>query len=372
MPISHRSTKHNQLSIQVKSMNHTGKFSSFLKGKGEKKTSPSEAFLKNGSLLLEKLIAASASNGKYDIPIRSFTCEELKRATNNFQDLFYQSRFSTISRGSWENRPILVKKFFNSSSVRFDNAQYDRLSGVIKDIVTTAQMSHHKNVLKILGCCVEFEYPALVYACSGDELLLDFMLNNKSIHNIPWRSRLNIANDVASAVLYLHSAFQEPIIYRILHPGSITVDQRGLAKIFDFSFSISLPPGKLQVQDDVIGVTGYFDYEYSVSGTVSQKNDVYSFGVLLLVLLTGEKAVRMDEEGDSIHIVNYVTHYIKRNEFNRILDTRIIEEGETIVQEQQLDITDLALRCTKDNSMDRPNMIDVAKELFEITRRSHL
>lgn len=345
-------------------MAHRRKVVSFFGGQEEE---PSQPFLHNGDLLLEKLIAAS--NGKYDIPIRSFSAEELNRATNNFVDHFHTGRFSNMCRGFWQGRPILVKKFVGSSSVPSD-AAYDTLSGVINDIATTAQMSHHKNALKLLGCCLEFKHPALVFEYSGDEHILGLLLNSNSNRSLTWKSRLKIAGDIANVVLYLHTAFSTPIIYRILNPQNIIVDKYDVAKIFDFSFSISLPPGKLQIQDDVIGITGFIDYEYYTSGLVSQKTDVYSFGVLLLVLLTGQKAVFSDQEGDKIHLVHYVKDCISRNQLNHIVDPKIAEGREIVSNAQQLHaFLDLAFRCTQDRARDRPNMIDVAKELLEIRRR---
>ncbi|KAL3515413.1 hypothetical protein ACH5RR_022315 [Cinchona calisaya] len=336
--------------------------------KRRKEETPSKLFLQNGSLLLEKLIAAS--NGKYDVPIQSFTAKELMGATNNFVDNFHTGRFSNICRGSWQDRPILVKKFIGYTVVVPSDTVYDTLSGVVNDIATSAQMSHHKNVAKLLGCCLEFNHPALVYEYSGDEHLLDALLNSNSNRLLSWKSRLKIAADIANVVLYLHTAFHTPIIYRILNPRNIIVDKYDVAKIFDFSFSISLPPGKMQIHDDVIGITGYFDYDYCISGLVSQKTDVFCFGVFLLVLLTGQGALCTDQEGDQIHIVEYVKDCISRNEMNEIVDGRISEREEIVLNPQQLSVfIDLALRCSQDWGKDRPNMIDVAKELLEIRRQ---
>lgn len=346
-------------------MGHIRRIQVFHKRKKEEK--PSQLFLQNGGLLLEKLIAVS--NGKYDTPIRSFTAEELVGSTNNFVDHFHTARFSNMCRGSWKERPILVKKFTGSFIVPTD-AVYDTLSGVLTDIATNATMNHHKNVLKLLGCCLEFNHPALVYEYSGDEHLLSVLLESTSNRLLSWKSRLKIAGDIANAVLYLHTAFHTPIIYRILNPRNIIIDKYDVAKLFDFSFSVSLPPGKLQIQDDVIGITGYLDYEYYTSGLVSQKTDVFSFGVLLLVLLSGKAAIFRDQEGDQMHIVHYVQDQISRNEWKNIVDPGISKSAEVVSNVQQLQaFTDLAYRCTQDLGKNRPNMIDVAKELLEMRRQ---
>ncbi|KAM3308659.1 hypothetical protein P3S67_010403 [Capsicum chacoense] len=103
-------------------------------------------------------------------------------------------------------------------------------------------------------------------------------------------SRLQIANEVISAVVFLHTEFTTSIIHRNIKPDKVMIDQSsGGAKIVDFSLSISLPLGKLEVEYVVCGKFCYIDPEYVISGTVTQKVDVYSFGILLFELLTGKE-----------------------------------------------------------------------------------
>lgn len=106
---------------------------------------------------------------------------------------------------------------------------------------------------------------------AGTELLSNFLYHHNENRSFSWIKRLAVASDIASAILYLHTALRIQIIYRDIKPDKIIVDQHGVAKLFDFSLSISLPPGEFQVEDGVTGTVGFIDPEYLTSEFVSQK-----------------------------------------------------------------------------------------------------
>uniref|UniRef100_A0A5B7C8D1 Protein kinase domain-containing protein n=1 Tax=Davidia involucrata TaxID=16924 RepID=A0A5B7C8D1_DAVIN len=333
-------------------------------------SSSSSSFLRNGSMLLEELIASC--NGRYNIPIRNFSAKDLLKATNNFEEhQFIRAGAGDyeIYKGFLEERPILVKKFKN----------YSTPSYAIRDVVIMSQMSNHKNVARLFGYCLEFEIPVLVYDYSGDEPLSNFLYNidEASGHEdklLSWKSRLRIAKDIANAVTYLHTALSRPVVNRDLKPSKIMVDQYGVAKLFDFSLSISIPLGESHVEDDPVGTFGFLDPQYHISCFVTEKSDVYSFGMFLLVLLTGQLPISVDrkEAGLEFSLINFVEKHVDMNQFTKILDPRILGGRGGIEQEQQLRaFLALALRCIEPKGEDRPEMIDVAKELRQIERSVH-
>ncbi|KAI7991452.1 Wall-associated receptor kinase 3 [Camellia lanceoleosa] len=97
-----------------------------------------------------------------------------------------------------------------------------------------------------------------------------------SVHNgsLSWKSRLSIANDIASALVYLHTAFSTPIVHRNLKPSIFIVDQGGVAKLLDFSLSILIPLGESQVEDMLVGTYGFAEPEYIATGILTRKTDV--------------------------------------------------------------------------------------------------
>lgn len=333
---------------------------SFLK-KSCKEKEVSSSYLENGSNLLEDL--ASASNCAYDTPFRNFSVKEIISATSNFREIVISDTTGFIYQGSFQHRLILVKRYRLLG-------RCNRLSSYInRDIVISLMMSHQKNVLRFLGCCLDFKFPVLVYEYTGhDQLLHDVLFNRKDCESLPWRKRLKVATDVANAIVYLHTAFSTPIVHRSLSTRNIIVDQFGAAKLLDFSLCISLPPGESQVKDTVVGVTGYLDPEYAMTGIVTEKTDVYMFGVLLLVLLTGKKSLSIN--GEYVYLDGLMPDPMEKDCLIKCLaDVIAGERGET-KEKQLVDAAELALRCIKHDIEDRPNMIDVAKELRGIWRSS--
>ncbi|KAL2513117.1 Protein kinase superfamily protein [Abeliophyllum distichum] len=174
------------------------------------------------------------------------------------------------------------------------------------------------------------------------------------------RDRLKIANGIARVFACLHNAFPRPIINRNLRPDRVIIDQNGVAKMFDFSDAMLLPPGKLEIEDSLQGAFSYIDPEYVKSGIVTPKIDVYCFGALILVLVTGKHV-----EYQCLALENCC--YLDTK--NLTVDPRILKENGGMEEKKQFqDVLALALKCTQAKGEDRPDMIYVAKELCRIEK----
>lgn len=344
-----------------------GKQSSSLTIRGKQKET---FFLENGSMLLEKML--SFCNEKCT-PLRNFSSKEILLATNNFDThVIKDEGHYTLYKGSFGSHLVSIKKYGGHG---WTLATLKSLA--ICDIVMTSQMSKHKNVLKLIGYCLEFEIPVAVYEYAGSVRLSKF-LDSRVVTNevklvLFWKSRLRIANQIANAIVYLHTALPKPVIHRDLKPAGVIIDQLGVAKLFDLSLSISIPDGETQVEDLVTGTFGFVDPEYFMSSFVSGKSDVYSFGVMLLILLTGQMVFDMGRGEDVAHLVTYVKKYFDEDCFKEIVDPIILGEGAGSEKDQQLQaFLALALRCTQEQGENRPDMIDVARELRKIERSNHV
>ncbi|XP_027094802.1 serine/threonine-protein kinase ZRK1-like [Coffea arabica] len=329
----------------------------FRKRQKEDETSP--FFLENGGALLEELMASFG--GRYENPIRTFSLKELLGATTDFTERVVLRDSGCMFRGFLGEKQILVKRF-----CAYEDISPHVFRGPIRDIAVSSQMSHVKNILKLRGCCLELKFPALVYECSATKLLADLLYHPDVEKLLSWKSRMQIAKGIANAIAYLHNAFATPIVYRNLKPSTVILDKDGTPKLFDFSLSVKLPPGKSQVEDVVMGTWGFVDPEHLESGIVTEKTDVYSIGVLLLVLLTGKEAMCKNHVGKKVDIVDYVKYYIDKNQSNNILDPRISMEGNVMQDKQLQAFLDLAMMCTQTKAPNRPDMIQVAKELCKI------
>ncbi|KAL3366059.1 hypothetical protein AABB24_010951 [Solanum stoloniferum] len=210
----------------------------FPSASAEKRKKEYDCYLQNGSCVLEEFLALCDGNCR--IPIRYFTAIEIDRAIKHTKSKMELSNVYMVT-GSLDNRLVLV---------RFNNCEFNNIH---RDIAITAQMSHLKNVLRLVGCCLEFEEPVMVYEYVEGISLSDLLFKKGNINkksSLSWGNRLRISNKVASAIVFLHTEFTTPIIHRDLKAQNVIIDEKsGVAKIVDFSLSISLPPGELEVQD---------------------------------------------------------------------------------------------------------------------------
>ncbi|EOA25819.1 hypothetical protein CARUB_v10019188mg [Capsella rubella] len=319
-------------------------------------------FLDNGSIFLRELIADC--NGK-SIPIRSFSPDQILKATNNFdsscfvsQDVYYK-----WYRGQIEDRPYMIKRFAE------DEITGHRVEEVYNDIVLSARMSNHSNFLKLLGCCLEFPFPVLVFEFAEHGVLNQrggIVVNGEECL-LPLSLRLKIGKEIANAVTYLHMAFPKIIIHRDVKPMHVFLDKNWTAKFSDLSFSISLPEGKSRIEVEwILGTAGYLDPLYYATSFVTEYTDVYSFGVFLLVILTGKPVVFTGSDGDPQGVLSYVRRLFEDGKLDEVIDPMLMKDISSGQRLQVEECVVFALRCCEERDEDRPKMIQVAKELKRI------
>uniref|UniRef100_A0A803LUS8 Protein kinase domain-containing protein n=2 Tax=Chenopodium quinoa TaxID=63459 RepID=A0A803LUS8_CHEQI len=238
-------------------------------------------------------------------------------------------------------------------------------------------MSTHNKVHKLLGCCLETKVPVLIYEWVAAETLEDrILLKDEKQNKLPvleWKDRLRIAWEISCAVSYFHSAFPRPFIHGYLEPLSVFLNQDNAAILSNFSLSASIPEGQNFVVDHFVEETrGYEAPEYQTRREFTEYTDVYSFGVLFLVLLTGKDAtfscICIGENAKSTNIIDWVTSKIRNKRISEIVDP-VINNSEIPASELSASI-DLALRCTSFQAYKRPTMEDVEIELCNMLRSS--
>ncbi|MQM07425.1 hypothetical protein Taro_040261 [Colocasia esculenta] len=350
-------------------------------------------FTRNGELLLQKQI--SFSQGRSN-PIRTFTLGELQDATHNF-DQTCRLDFLSFKYyiGILDDSQVVVK----NANVDENSAGDDDDSLVEEHITEIVVLTNvrHRNIVRLLGCCLEARVPLLVYEFipNGD---LGYNLDRwRTAGPPPWTTRLQIAIDVANAVSYLHCHnISRPIVHKNLKIETIILDEDNTAKLTGFGYSVSMPPDTTQVQEDGYrGSVSYLDPEYVTTGTVTEKVDVYAFGVLLLELMTGTSLfsssyeplfnMRASLEGlrdPLLPHVEPVRTFLPEGEDSAKLYQLAVEEvcleklvadASTALQgsaggnaEQVRALAQLALKCAGPKMQERPAMKEVAKELKRI------
>ncbi|XP_031124508.1 wall-associated receptor kinase-like 1 [Ipomoea triloba] len=319
-------------------------------------------FKHNGGLLLEQqLLAKEGSIEKAKI----FTISELDKATDNFDAnrIVGRGGQGTVYKGMLiDGQIIAVKK-----SQAMDENQ---LVPFINEVVILSQINH-RNVVKLLGCCLETEVPILVYEFIPNGTLFSLIHNNFGDDLIPlsWDIRLRITSEVASALAYLHSATSVPIYHRDIKSSNILLDEKFRAKISDFGTSRSISIDQTHLTTIVKGTFGYLDPEYFQSSQFTDKSDVYSFGVVLVELLTGQKPIIFDINDDEER--SLITRFLlcmEENNLSKILDVEVLEKGK---DEDVVAVAWLAQRCLNLNGKKRPTMKEVAAELDAIRASCH-
>lgn len=325
-------------------------------------------FQKNGSLLLEELIASSG--GKYN-SIRTFSSHQILQATDNFnwRNAICEDRFVWY-KGKIENRTVLIKNYREEPfNFKPDN--------IYRDISVSSMMSSHKNVLKLLGCCLEFPTPVLVCEYPENGALTYIYTSEGIIKPLAWNVRLKIAREIADAVTYLHTQFPRIIINRDLKLKNIFLDENWTAKLTSFSLSIPIPEGESGVEDMVVGTTGHGENEYMTTGFVTENVDVYSLGAMMLSLLTGKSWSNPHpyEDDSYMRLPDYVEECLRQGVFTKLIDPSMLNSVDENVPDhsrvQMEAFVELSLRCVGLRpGEDKPLMIDVAKELKHIEKQT--
>lgn len=330
--------------------------------RSNKSSSRELSSLKNGGLLLEKLIRIS--NGDYN-PFCIFTEHELKQATKDYhQDLvcLVDDNYR-LFQGVLENRgPVLIKK---------TNEHEELVEYCIREIAIAAYVSSNANLVKLLGCCLESKVPIIVFEyVSGN--LSDYLHNKKEL--IPWRQRIRIAAQVADAIAYLHLGKPRPLIHRHVKTENVLLDDNLNAKLFDFGLSLEVPEGETSVEALLEGTIGFLAPETVVTESFNEKTDVFAFGATLIEILTGREPHNVFIEA-SDHLTNHDTTPVvessslasvsspKRRDLLMFLKAILIKDGMDNALEAS---AELAASCVEILPEKRPTIEEVAKKLKDI------
>lgn len=303
-------------------------------------------FIRNGGKLLE----AMQSNQK---TLSIFTAEDLKKATNNYDEnnvLGQEQHFGITYKGILHEVSQIVT--IKSCHASFDQCHIEVL---IRKLVSLSQFGH-RNVVKLLGCCLETQIPLVVYEFISVKSLLDYITDDNLARSLSWDIRLRIAADTAEALASMHSAASLPIIHGSLNSSSILLDHGFAVKVNGFSVTC-LECSCVQFYD---GMSGFLDPDYYLSSRLTEKSDVYSFGSILAELLTGKDVMSpewLEGEGD---LAKYFFGSSGGGDLLMILDDRVVIDG---YFGQLTGVAEIAKLCLSSSSQERPTMKEVATAL---------
>ncbi|KAF6981928.1 hypothetical protein CFC21_000374 [Triticum aestivum] len=293
-----------------------------------------------------------ASDSLWLVENRRFTYRELEMITNGFERVLGQGGFGRVYDGFLEDGTQVAVKLRSHSSKQG-----------VKEFLTEAQILtriHHKNLVTMIGYCKDGEYMALVYEYMSQGTLQEHIAGSE--RSLRWRQRLRIALESAQGLEYLHKGCNPPLIHRDVKATNILLNAQLEAKIADFGLSKAFDHhnGNYISTNTIVGTPGYVDPEYQATVQPTTKSDVYSFGVVLLELVTGKPAILSEPE--PMNIIHWVRQRLARGNMEGVVDTRM-HGGYNINVVWK--VAEIALKCTAQESAQRPTIADVVVQLQE-------
>ncbi|XP_034888200.1 leucine-rich repeat receptor-like protein kinase TDR [Populus alba] len=289
----------------------------------------------------------------------NFTADDVLECLSMSDKILGMGSTGTVYKAEMPGGEIIaVKKLWGKHK---ENIR--RRRGVLAEVDVLGNV-RHRNIVRLLGCCSNRECTMLLYEYMPNGNLHDLLHGKNKGDNLvgDWLTRYKIALGVAQGICYLHHDCDPVIVHRDLKPSNILLDGEMEARVADFGVA------KLIQSDEsmsvIAGSYGYIAPEYAYTLQVDEKSDIYSYGVVLMEIISGKRSVDA-EFGDGNSIVDWVRSKIKAKDgVNDILDK---DAGASIasVREEMLQMLRIALLCTSRNPADRPSMRDVVLMLQE-------
>ncbi|VAI57112.1 U-box domain-containing protein 52-like [Triticum dicoccoides] len=278
-----------------------------------------------------------------DLRYRRYSIDDIEAATHKFD------RALKIGEGGYG--PV-YKAVLDHTNVAIKILRPDASQGrkQFQQEIEILSSMRHPNMVLLLGACPE--YGCLVYEYMDYGSLEDRLCRRGNTKPIPWSIRFRIAADIATGLLFLHQAKPEPLVHRDLKPGNILLDHNFVSKISDVGLARLVPQSIAEVTQyrmtSTAGTFCYIDPEYQQTGMLTTKSDIYSFGILLLQIITTRSPMGLTHQ---------VEHAIEKGAFQEVLDPTVTDWP----VEEALAFTQLALKCAEVRKKDRP---DLGKEIL--------
>ncbi|KAM0912552.1 hypothetical protein ACQ4PT_012715 [Festuca glaucescens] len=287
-----------------------------------------------------------------------FNFFQIMDATDNFSEnrVVGWGGFGTVYKGQLSSGIMVAVKRVDEDATIFGFSSELQLTKL-----------QHTNLIRLLGWCIHRNERALVYEFMHNSSL-DCHIYDRIIGPLlDWSKRLNIIKGVIEGLVYLHKGSMLWIVHRDLKPNNILLDDNMDPKISDFGSSRTLSSDVAEeCTSRVVGTSGYKAPEYASQGIYSLKTDVFSFGILVLVIISGRKNTILDKRGDTVgDLVRDAWHIWKDQRLNELVDPAL-GNGYDIAEITRC--TQVALLCAQEDPADRPTMTDVAAMLNSESR----
>ncbi|KAG0615839.1 hypothetical protein M758_5G070900 [Ceratodon purpureus] len=290
-----------------------------------------------------------------------FSFSQLQLATRNFAEdcLLGKGSHGLVYKGVLEDgKQVAIKRATYARQLLQDESSFDNELEILSKIWSD-------KLVNLLGYTRDEDEKLLVVEFMSNGTLHDNL--HDSFSPLSWTMRIHLALQIAKGVLALHSA-SPPIIHRDIKSSNVLIDEKWNAKLGDFGLALrGHIEDMLKTSTPPAGTMGYLDPEYETPSDLSTKTDVFSFGILLLEIISGRNAIDLAYEPPSI--LDWALPLIKQGKINEILDKKIPVPGNTKPLKLMIN---LAIKCVRTSRYRRPSMFDVVEDLKDIYRKVSL
>ncbi|XBH80017.1 hypothetical protein VPH35_105846 [Triticum aestivum] len=304
----------------------------------------------------EKQLVWHGKNSEFSM----YDYEQVQDATNNFSDgnKLGLGGFGTVYKGQFrEGLEIAVKRLASHSGQGFIE---------FKNEVQLIAKLQHTNLVRLLGCCSQEDEKILIYEYLPNKSLDFFIFDENKRALLDWSQLVAIIEGVAHGLLYLHKHSQLRVIHRDLKTSNILLDSEMNPKISDFGLAKIFDSNKPEGNNTrrVVGTYGYMAPEYAAEGILSIKSDVFSFGVVVLEILSGKRNSGSKQCGDFINLLGYAWQLWEEERWIDLIHVSLVPESHST---KLMRCMNIALLCVQENVADRPTMPDIVGMLSSET-----
>ncbi|KAK7405166.1 hypothetical protein VNO78_06365 [Psophocarpus tetragonolobus] len=291
---------------------------------------------------------------KKDVKLPLFSFASVAAATDNFSDTnkLGEGGFGPVYKGILLNGDeVAVKRLSRRSCQGWEELRNEAL------LIAKLQ---HNNLVRLLGCCIDRNEKMLIYEFMPNKSLDVFLFDATKGRMLDWGTRVRIIDGIAQGMLYLHQYSRFRIIHRDLKASNILLDTNMNPKILDFGMARIFGENEFQANTNlIVGTYGYMSPEYAMEGVFSIKSDVFSFGVLLLEIVSGKKNTGFYQTHSS-SLLGYAWDLWTRNSVMDLMD-RALADSETTSSSMHTAprFVSIGLLCVQESPADRPTMSEV-------------
>ncbi|CAN1239379.1 G-type lectin S-receptor-like serine/threonine-protein kinase At4g27290 [Linum grandiflorum] len=271
----------------------------------------------------------------------------IRLAASEMDNKLGQGGYGPVYKGILKNgRTIAVKRLSKRS--RQGTHEFKN------EVVCIAKLQH-RNLVKLLGCCIQSDERVLIYEYMPNKSLNFFIFDKRQSVLLDWPKRLHIINGIARGLLYLHQDSRLRIIHRDMKASNVLLDDEMNPKISDFGMARSFAGDESSANTKrIVGTYGYMSPEYAIDGLFSIKSDVFSFGVLVLEIISGKKNRGFSHTDHKLNLLGHAWMLHKEGRSHELADECIKDTCSNLAEVERA--VHIGLMCVQQSPEDRPNM----------------